>query len=118
MLTDKSLMKLSFIVSATGIIALFVFVQFIEPKQITAAELENNIGNVIVISGAITSYSESKGSVFVDLDNSTKIVMFSTEAERKPDVYRLKAGDNIFVTGKVQLYRGTAEIIAKSIRKV
>lgn len=118
MITDRNLMKLSLVVSLVGTIALIVFIQFIEPKQITASELENNIGNNVIISGVVTSYSENKGNVFIDLNNSTKIVMFSSEAERRPDIYKMKAGDNISVTGKVQLYRGRPEIIAKYIRKI
>ena len=117
-LTDKSLMKLSFIVSVVGIIALLIFVQFIEPKRINPGELDNNVGNIVTVSGMIMSYSQNTGNVFIDLGNSTKIVMFSTEAERMPAVYYLRAGDNVSVTGKVQFYRGTAELIAKSIRKI
>lgn len=117
-LTDKSLMKLSFTISVLGIIALLIFVQFIEPKRINPGELDNNVGNIVTVSGMITSYSQSTGNVFIDLNNSTRIVMFSTEAERMPAVYNLRAGDNVSVTGKVQLYRGRQEIIAKSIKVI
>ena len=111
-------MKVSFAVSVIGVIALLIFVQFIEPQQINTDELENNVGNYVAISGIVTSFSENRGAVFITLNNSTKVVMFSSEADRRPDIYKMKVGDNISVTGKVQLYRGRPEIIAKSIRKV
>lgn len=117
MLSDKSLMKLSLAVSLAGVVALFVFLQFEEPKLIGFEEIESHIGNNVVVVGQITAYSESKGNIFATLNNSAKIVMFAVDAERRPDAYLLKTGDSVTVTGKVQLYRGSTEIIAKSIRK-
>ncbi len=119
MISDKKLMQLSLATAVIGIIALYVLVSVVQPKAAAIAGLKDMAGQNVLVSGVVTGYMESKGTVFITLENnsSIKVVMFANDAEKYPDVYKIKEGDNATVKGKVQYYKNELEIIAKHISR-
>ncbi len=62
---DKTLMKISLIISIIGVIALFLFVQFTEPIKINVSRIDDSmLGQNIELSGRIESFSTRDGNVF------------------------------------------------------
>ncbi len=114
MISDKTLMRVSVAVSAIGVIALFLIATFLGPTRASIGGLK--LGENVLIGGVVHDYSESKGNVFFTLvnDSSVRVVVFAQDAERLPQIID---GDSVTVTGKVQLYRGDIEIIAKDVRQ-
>lgn len=114
MISDRSLIKISLVVSAIGFIVLYIFTA-VETPIMPIGGLKS--GDYASVGGIVSSYKESKGNIFFTLENSSTInvAMFSTDAESNPMVYKIKDGDTVTVTGKVQYYRNELEMIAKNI---
>lgn len=113
MISDKTLMRISLAVAATGIAALYVLVVVTEPVKAQISELKP--GQNVLVSGVVSDYRESNGNIFFTLENSStiKVVMFAPDA-RTPQI---KNNDSITVSGKVQYYRNYLELIARRIVK-
>jgi aspartyl/asparaginyl-tRNA synthetase len=119
---DKKIMKFCAILVVIGIIGLFIVTTFSAPTAISISSIdENSVGQIVSISGTVTSYYTSDGHVFMDIDDTTgviKVVMFEEESENNPWVYDVRKDDEIIVNGKIQLYKGELEIIAKLVAVV
>ena len=64
-----------------------------------------------------SSYS-SNGNAFFEIDDGAKIkaVVFESNAKKSPWVYEIRKGDNISLSGKIQIYQNEIEIIADSVK--
>jgi len=114
MISDKTLIRISFAIAAIGVAALYVLVAVTEPVKTQISGLTP--GQNVLISGIVSDYRESKGNIFFILENSStiKVVMFAPDAERSPEI---KNNDSVTVSGKVQYYRNELEIIARRVVK-
>lgn len=116
---DKKIMKFCAILVVIGIIGLFVITTFSTPTSLAISSIdENSVGQIVSISGIVTSYYTSNGHVFMDVDDTTgsiKVVMFEDDAENNPWTYDVRKDDEIIINGKIQLYEGELEIIANSV---
>ncbi|MCX6819278.1 MAG: OB-fold nucleic acid binding domain-containing protein [Candidatus Aenigmarchaeota archaeon] len=112
-------MKLCLAMSVIGVIALFILVQFIEPKELSISDIsQSHVGQEVVTQGRISSYAIDDGNIFISLseaNNSIQVVMFQKDAKLEAE---LKKGDKIKVTGKVAFYKNDLEIIASSVEKL
>lgn len=119
---DKALMKISLIISLIGVVALFLFVQFVEPAKTAVSRIDDSmLGQNVELSGRIESFSAKDGNIFFILNDNTgkiKVVMFERDARRTTDVYALADQMNVSVTGKISLYRSEFEIIASTIKVI
>ena len=122
MITDKNLGYLCFILVIIGIAGIVIILQFTGPRNMgTGLIYENNVGENVLVSGVIKSYSESQGHVFMDIDDGTgeiKVVIFENTAKNQAHVYGLGVGGKVIVEGKVQIYKNELEIIADSVNVV
>jgi len=116
MMSDKTLLRISAVTAAAGMIALYLIVAFIEPRQAEIADLK--VGENVLVGGAVSEFARSEGNIFFRLTNgsSIKVVMFANDAERMH--IEIKDNNIVMVKGKVQYYRNSIEIIAKEIRIV
>jgi aspartyl/asparaginyl-tRNA synthetase len=121
-LSDDQIIKISLVFSFAGIIALFILVLttepgFVEINSIDSSMLGENVKTVGYVKGAF----ESNGHVFLTLEDggpaskSIKVVMFKRDAEKQPNIYSVRKGDNITVLGKISIYKGELEIIARKV---
>jgi aspartyl/asparaginyl-tRNA synthetase len=122
MLDDKTLMKISLVISIIGLVALFAVTQAIEPKAVEIRRIDDTmIGQTVEVAGKIDSFSAKDGNVFILLNgtgDTIKVVMFERDARSQGDVYDLKENYMVSVVGKVALYRTELEIVADSIKAI
>lgn len=112
---ETTLLKIALICSLAGLIALYFISAKIEVKDYNPSELNKNVGDDVKLSGIITKISDKGNVVFIDVKQEypVTIVLFTDDGSLK-----LKNGDNVEVTGKVQDYKGKNEIIANKIMVV
>ncbi len=121
MISDKSLMKISFLVAVVGIVCLFITNLVIQPENLSIGNITSSkVGREVIVSGIISSMSTKDGHVFITLDDNNsniKVVMFATTARNYPAVYNLTRNDKVTAKGKVENYKGELEIIADVIER-
>lgn len=122
MITDEQIQKIALAMAVIGIAGIVAVSQLTGPEKLAVnAVTDNKIGRVVELSGTIASYFSKDGHVFIDLQDETgivQIVMFERTARGQKEVYELKKGDNVTVTGKVLLYRSEIEVQADAIKLI
>ncbi|MEM7819527.1 MAG: OB-fold nucleic acid binding domain-containing protein [Candidatus Aenigmatarchaeota archaeon] len=120
MISDNSLIKISLTITLIGLIALFLIVHFIGPKEIEIGKINKDmIGQIVLLRANVESYFSNDGHIFIDAKDSTgtiKVVMFENEAKNNPLVYYIEKNNTIEIRGKIQLYKNELEIVATSIK--
>ncbi len=115
---DETLLKLSLIVSVTGIILLFAFAQTPEIEIIEIGDIgKGMIGDNIEVFADVSSFYSSNGNYFLKINDKTgniTAILFKQEASNF-DISRLKKGEQIKLSGKISYYKGNLEIIANKI---
>ena len=85
-------------------------------KRYPATEAENHVGEYATIVGKVYEvFGSRKGTIFLDIggrypNNPFSAVIFSRDASKFGNV-RVYQGKTVEITGRIQKYRGTAEII-------
>jgi len=112
------ILKISLSIAIVGIVALFFLVQFSNENTIKITDLKS--GQAAKISGMVTSVYVSKDShVFLKVaDDTGEISVIAFKNSNIDTAYDLENGDQISVSGRVDEYKGSLEIIAKEINKV
>lgn len=113
MISDSTLIKISLVVSAVGIMMLFVLSELMQPKYIPIQNITESLyGERIMFNGSISSLTLKNGNLYARISNGEnyiKIVMFKTFPN-------LTAGQGITVIGRVSIFDGDTEVIAESIK--
>ncbi len=120
MITDEKLKKICLVAMILGLAGMIAIGALIKPETLKVSQItQSKIGSIIEAQGTIASYSINKDNhIFFDLADGTgsiSTVMFERTARGQKDVYNLKNGDNVTVTGKIALYQQELEIQADSI---
>lgn len=115
---EKSLLKLCLISSLIGLFILYMGAQLKEAEKMKIGEIgKSDVGKVVTVEGTISSKYYNGKHMFFDLkDNSgeIEIVAFEDSINRNNiNPKKIKEGDKISVTGKINLYKGKLEIIAE-----
>ena len=113
-----NIIKISIAVAAIGIMALFFIIKFNEQNVTKVSDLKE--GQIEKITGMVNSVYVSKdNNVFLKVaDNTGEISVVAFKSSNIDGVYGLEMGDQITVSGRVEEYKGSLEIIAKEIIKV
>jgi DNA/RNA endonuclease YhcR with UshA esterase domain len=118
MISDSTLKKLCFITAVVGIFCLFLLTQIIEPYSIEISNIrDSDIGKLITVKGTIVSIYSANETTFFELhDNNYKIdaVLFSRANINNS---LLVENSTVYVTGRLAMYRGSAEIIVENIKE-
>jgi DNA/RNA endonuclease YhcR with UshA esterase domain len=115
MVTDKSLMRLSVIVSVVGIAMLIIAANFMKPQQYQVMDIRDDmLGKSVTLSGVVYSISEKNNNVFMNLYDGTGNI--DVVAFNMADAVEAAKGENVTVYGKVALYNSRLEIIANEIK--
>ena len=119
-MNDKTLLKISLIISTIGLILLFLVSSYTRPPNVKISEITyDDVGRYTVIQGKISSKNVHKdGHIFLDISDETgtmKVVLFSSTAEtlESGTLACLKKGKSIEIKGKVDEYKGSLEILPK-----
>ena len=122
MVSERSLYRLSLLLSVAGIISLFFIVQAMEPAEAAISEISGDfLGRTVSVSGIIKDkpYWHEDGHLFFTLSdsegNAIKTVFFEREAKKLPALKNISRGMNVTVTGKVNEYQNELEIVGTSL---
>lgn len=110
---DETLLKISLIISVTGIFILLFLLEYsqldlIKIQNVTQNELETQVK----IQGELVSVKETPGLYILKIDDQTKTI---TVIVFKETPIEFKKGTYLEITGEVQKYKDELEIIADKI---
>ncbi len=110
---DSTLLKISLIISITGIFLLLFILEFSEVKPFQIKDIsKEQLELQVKIQGEIVSIKETPGLYILKVDDLTEtltIIVF------KEEPLNIKKGMYVEITGKVQEYKDELEIIADKI---
>ncbi|MBI4447813.1 hypothetical protein HY643_02440 [Candidatus Woesearchaeota archaeon] len=110
---EKGLFALALACSLAGIIVLFFVSEKIEVKEESISSvLEKDVGSYVGVRGVVISQKESKGVALLKINDSTgviDIVVFQ-------NYQKIRNGEEITVTGKLEEFKSKKEIKAETIR--
>ncbi|TKJ17620.1 hypothetical protein CEE44_03755 [Candidatus Woesearchaeota archaeon B3_Woes] len=108
---EKTLLKIALIVSLIGILILLFISSKLEVNEKTISNIdETDIGSSLKIDGVITNIRKTNTITLIDIAQleEMKVVVFNKEIE-------LNKGDYVEITGKIEEYKGSTELIADKI---
>ncbi len=122
-MNNKTLFKISLVLSFLGLIVLSVAYVKIEPDFTSISELtEEDIGDMVTVSGIVTEINTHKNGHYfltVKYGKPIKVVVWENIANRHKlmglDISKTE-GETIEIIGKVEEYKGDLEIIAEKIK--
>jgi hypothetical protein len=114
---DKSTAGFKIIViafSLMGVCVLYYISLVITPPFVPLNEVAFHEGTIIRTRGVITELSVTEsGNVLIKLaGNQTELPLFFDSSTARQELLNLSYGDEIEVEGKVQVYRGSYELLA------
>lgn len=113
---NSFILKISLSVAMLGIIGLYVFTSISE-NTMEVAKIQDFLGERVSVEGTVEKYYTSKdGHVFFDIyDFSGSVSAVAFRNSNIEEAYKIKDGDQIKITGKVQEYKNELEIIISQI---
>ncbi|MBW3015257.1 OB-fold nucleic acid binding domain-containing protein [Candidatus Woesearchaeota archaeon] len=110
---EKTLIKISIIITILGLGILFLIADNIEVTEDSITP--NNIDRDIKVSGVVNKVTDLGKVMFIDITEAKPctILIFKKEYQ----AYQIKKGDSIIATGELEEYNGTLELIANDIVK-
>ena len=116
---EKTLMRISFVCSVIGVIALFFLSENIE---ISDAEIDKidlaMIGNSVKVDGKVSRVTNAEKVLILNIVDSDNNDLTVVAFKKKNDNINLTDGDNVKITGKIEEYNGKPEIIASEIKAI
>lgn len=110
---EKTLLKIAFIFSIVGVVALFLVSENIAPQEIKISEIScADSGKDVKIHGRIAGVDEKEDIVVISVaqEKIIKVVAF------KDGKLNLQKGQVIEVEGEVRNYKGNLEIVADKMK--
>ncbi len=105
---EKNLLKLSLIVSFTGLLLLIIILDSIEIKEYKINELtKKDISKTVKLKGTITKITETPGLIIFNLKDETEEI---TGIIFKEEQINLTINQNAEITGKLKQYKNKLEI--------
>lgn len=118
-MNEKILMKLSIIGTIISILTLYIITSQIFSSSLNIGNIDKSfVGKTVNITGEITSISNNKGNIFINVKDETgeiKVVLWEDTIKsiniNDIDINKLNKGSKVNIIGDVQIYRGEMEII-------
>lgn len=109
---EKTLVRLSLIITVLGLSFLFVYAQTLDLKL--ASEVETtSTSEKVAMKGTVKNLKVTDKAVFFELEGE-KVVHTDVILFPESSIY-LREGDHIELTGQVEEYKGEKEVIAEKI---
>jgi RecJ-like exonuclease len=114
MLPEKAIIKYSLVASCFGLLGVFLIGLYIEPGFEPLENIgEGSIGRMVKTQGYISDLRLSNTStLFITLESQGSKIPVVKFSENSPACAK---GDFVSVSGEVGSYRGSLQIVAKSI---
>jgi len=109
---EKTLVRLSLIITVLGLSFLFVYTQAFDLESV--ADVESSVASEkVLMKGTVKNLQVTEKAVFFELEGEkivqTEIILFPDSS-----IY-LRDGDHVELTGQVEEYKGEKEVIAEKI---
>jgi DNA/RNA endonuclease YhcR with UshA esterase domain len=94
-----------------------------QTQTVMPADVKAHVGQTVTVEGAVSDvHTVGSGVTFIDMggrypDNAFTAVIFAADAGKFPNVSALN-GKTVDITGPVQLYKGTPEILLNEAAQV
>jgi len=112
---EKTLLRIALICSVIGVALLFIFSESAEINEKSISDISSgDIGEYVKIKGEVTKALSKEGVIIITIQQPSQInvVLFRKEP------LEISEGDFVEVIGKIDDYKGKAEIIGDKIRVV
>ncbi|RLE39423.1 hypothetical protein DRJ17_00540 [Candidatus Woesearchaeota archaeon] len=110
---EKTLLKLSIILTIVGVISLFIYVDILNPREIEIEQLKQNTDNVVTLEGTVINYKDYGKTAILKLAQPKTVEVFLFKKEN----ISINKGEYVKVTGEVKKYAKGFEIVADSIER-
>jgi len=114
-MNEKQFIVLSTIVIVVGIFTMYLLNKLVTIPNVKISNIKKESGYVKVTGKIISLSTSKKGTTFLSISDASgviKVVIFPGNINMKR---KLRLNDTITVIGEVQEYKGSLEIIAKSV---
>jgi len=114
---EKTLLKLSLVVSLTGLLLLIIILEQIEIKEYKIKDLTNElIGKDVQLKGTITRITETPGLIIFNMNDKTgEIAGIIFKDEQQINITK---DQDVEITGKIQLYKSKLEIEVNELKSI
>ena len=110
---EKTLLKISVILTIIGIISLFIFTNTLNLENINIEQLEHRIDKDITIKGEVVSYRDYGKTAVIKLSQPATVDIFLFKREN----LTIENGEFITVKGEVKEYAKGYQIVADTIQR-
>ncbi|MFB6100836.1 MAG: exodeoxyribonuclease VII large subunit [Candidatus Nanohalobium sp.] len=105
--------RLCILVSAVGLGIMYFSTQFMRPEKVAVSEVSrSDIGRSLRVEGEVTGFYTTDSASFFQLKSGNSSIMVVDFQKR-----RFSGGETVVVTGKVDLYRGSLELVSTEIEQ-
>lgn len=116
---ERFLMRISFMGSIIGLIAIYMIVSQMDYSSVKIGSITGEmIGETINITGAVRDvFVHEDGHIFVSLFDDTgeiKVIIWSDTAKELSET--IEKGKYVNFIGNVNLYKGELELIAREVK--
>jgi RecJ-like exonuclease len=110
---EKTLLKLSVVVSIIGLAVLFIALKNISIDTIMLNKIDGLVDEQVIIEGVVVDISITNSTTFVKIEKNelTSVILFG----KTPLV---ETGDFVQIRGKVAEHNGKTEVIGEEMRVV
>lgn len=119
---NSNLLALAAALSLLGLVLLAYAAHSASPQKMRISEISNShVGKFVETEGEISSVYPRNGNYFITLckGECIRIVVFKKDAAalstHEANIYLLRKGDHLSVSGKVEDYNGQLEIVASGV---
>jgi len=109
---DKVLLKIALIWGLFGLFLLIIVAEFTEPEPVKIREIEDKVGNTVIVEGNVTKATYTATVNIFDIVDETENIKVVVFDEMNKSVSK---GDLVRVTGEVDIHKGELEIKADKI---
>ncbi|MEA3430820.1 MAG: OB-fold nucleic acid binding domain-containing protein [Nanoarchaeota archaeon] len=110
---EKTLLKVSLIITLAGITILFIMSQSLDINEKIIST--DNIGKDVKITGLVTRITDKENVMFIEISKPDKIN--ACIFKNKINNIDIKVNDKVTVEGEIEEYKGNLELIINKIKK-
>lgn len=111
---ESTLEKIAFIVTIFGLLSIILITQNYKLEKIPISEIDDkDLDLEVYVEGYITKVVNTEGVTILNVKDDSGAIM--VVAFGNDDSKKFSNGQKVSVRGKVQVYKGTLEIIANQV---
>ncbi len=108
-ITEKKVYRACIVLSIIGLGIIHLSHSYIQPDEVKIDRIDETwMGNTVKISGNVENYVKTENAAFFTLENSSNTISVTDFESRN-------ISDQATVTGRVDIYQGDLQIVAKKI---